>query len=116
MQHKKNLIWTDTNISPAIAWWLNEEFDVEAVSFYKLNFHTASNYSIFMMAKEANAIFITKDKDYIKLVRAFKAPPFIIILKAGSISNAGLKVVLQRSLQKSIDLILKNNHQIIEIE
>ena len=116
MPRDKPLIWTDTNISPAIAKWLNEQFDIEAVSFYKLNFHTASDYSIFMKAKENNVIFLTKDKDYINLVATFKSPPFIILLKTGNISNADLKILLQQSLQKSLDFILKHNYQITEIE
>jgi predicted nuclease of predicted toxin-antitoxin system len=69
-----------------------------------------------MKAKESNVIFITKDKDYINLFSTFKAPPCIILLKAGNLSNADLKVLLQKSLQKCLDLILKHNHQIIEIE
>jgi predicted nuclease of predicted toxin-antitoxin system len=116
MQRKQPLIWTDTHISPAIAKWLNEQFDVDAVSFYRLNFHTTSDYEIFMKAKEQQVIFITKDKDFKKLLERFKAPPFIIFLMGGNTSNAELKILLQRSLQKSIDLIIKHNHQIIEIE
>ncbi len=116
MPRDKTLIWTDTHISPAIAKWLNEAFDVDAVSFYKLNFHTATDYSIFMKAKEKNVIFLTKDKDYQKLLATFKAPPYIILLKGGNLSNADLKKLLQKSLQKSLDLILKHNHQIVEIE
>ncbi len=91
MQHEKPLIWTDTNISPAITKWLNERFNVTAVSFYKLNFHTATDYTIFIKAKEENAIFITKDKDYKALISTFKSPPFIIFIKGGNLSNPELK-------------------------
>ena len=116
MQRDKPLIWTDTHISPAIAKWLNEQFNVEAVSFYKLNFHTASDYSIFTQAKENSAIFITKNKDYTKLLATFKAPPYIILLKGGNLSNADLKIQLKKSLQKCFDLIFKHNYHLVEIE
>ena len=115
MQHKKTSIWTDTHVSPAIAKWLNEEFDVEAISFYKLDFHTETDYNIFMKAKENDVIFITKDKDYINLLATFKAPPYIILLRSGNLSNSELKKLLQRSLQKCLDLILKHNYQIVEL-
>lgn len=115
MPHKKVCIWTDTHISPAIAKWLNEQFDVEATSFYKLNFHTESDHSIFMKAKENDVIFITKDKDYINLLATFKAPPYIILLRSGNLSNAELKELLLRSLQKCIDLIFKHNYHIVEL-
>ncbi len=115
MPLKKMCIWTDTHISPAIAKWINEQLDVEAISFYKLDFHTEPYYNIFMRAKENNVIFITKDKDYINLPATFKAPPFIILLRSGNISNSELKELLLRSLQKCIDLILKHNYHIVEL-
>ena len=116
MPHEKPLIWTDTNISPAIAKWLNERFNVNALSFYKLNFQTASDYTIFMKAKEENAIFITKDKDYKSLISTFKSPPYIILIKGGNLSNSELKKMLDRSFQRCLDLILNHNHQITELE
>ena len=116
MPRDKIRIWTDTNISPAIAKWLNEEFYVNATSFYKLNFHTETDYNIFMEAKANDVIFITKDKDYKKLLLTFKVPPYIILIKSGNLSNADLKKLLQQSLQKCLDLILKHNYHIVEIE
>ncbi len=116
MPHKKPRIWTDTHISPAIAKWMNENFDVQATSFYKLNFHTESDYNIFMQAKEQGVIFLTKDKDYQTLLTTFKAPPYIIMLKRGNLTNADLKKVLKDCLQKCIDLIIKHNYHIVEIE
>ncbi len=116
MRPEKTLIWTDTHISPAIAKWLNEQFEMlNVISFYKLGFHVESDYSIFMKAKEAKAIFITKDKDYINLLATFKAPPHIIFLKMGNIANNELKIILQRSLPKALDLILKHHYHIVEI-
>jgi predicted nuclease of predicted toxin-antitoxin system len=115
MPHEKICIWTDTHISPAIAKWLNEQFNVETISFYKLDFHRESDYNIFMKAKEQNVIFITKDKDYINLLATFKAPPYIILLRTGNLSNAELKKLFLRSLQKCLDLILKHNYHIVEL-
>jgi len=88
MPHKILRNWTDTHLSTAIAKWLNEQFDVGATSFYKLFFHPESDFNIFMKAKENGVIFITKDKDYINLLAAFKAPPYIILLRSGNLSNA----------------------------
>ena len=105
-----------THISPSIAKWLNEVYNLTAISFYKLNFHIESDYNIFMKAKENDVIFITKDKDYINLLATFKAPPYIILLKTGNLSNTDLKKLLQKSLQKCLDLILKHDYHIVEIE
>jgi len=108
-------IWTDTHISPTIAKWLNEQFNVVATSFYKLGFHTESDYNIFMKAKENNVIFITKDKDYVNLLATFKAPPYIMLLRSGNLSNSDLKTLFLKSMQKCIDLIVKHNYHIVEL-
>ncbi|MBL7718767.1 MAG: DUF5615 family PIN-like protein [Flavipsychrobacter sp.] len=105
----------DVHISASICKWLNQTFDVEAVSSYKLDFFIETDYSIFMKAKKANAIFITKDKDYIKLLNQLKAPPAIIFLGVGNISNADLKTKLYSSFQQSIDLITKSGFDLVEI-
>lgn len=116
MPPNKIAIWTDTNISPSIAKWLNQEFDVIATSFYKLDFHTESDYNIFMKAKENGVIFITKDKDYKNLLTNFKAPPYVILLSKGNLSNADLKKVLKEALPKCLKLILKHNYHFVEID
>lgn len=116
MQHKIIRIWTDANISPSIAKWLSEEFDVQAQSFYKLGFQTETDYNIFMQAKENDVLFITKDRDYINLLATFKSPPYIILLKSGNISNAALKTKLHIAIPKCFDLILNHNYHIVEIE
>ena len=111
MLHSDIEIWTDTNISPAIAKWLGEEFNITVISFYKLNFHTETDYNIFMKAKESNVIFMTKDKDYINLLATFKAPPYIVLLKTGNISNEESRKKLRNSFPKCLDLILNHNYQ-----
>jgi predicted nuclease of predicted toxin-antitoxin system len=84
---------TDTLISPVIAKWLYDHYEVKVVSFFKLNFHTTSDYSIFMQAKENNVIFP----------------------KAGNISDADLITLLSKPFQKAIDLIVNHNYHLTEI-
>lgn len=111
----KPLIWTDVHMSPSIAKWLNENFDVVAVSSYKLDFFLKTDYEIFLQAKKENAIIITKDKDYPKLLKQLKAPPSIILLRLGNLSNTDLKAKLFPSFQRCIDLITKSGFDLVEI-
>lgn len=111
----KPLIWTDVHMSPSIAKWLNQNYDVEAVSSYKLDFFVQTDYNIFMQAKAANAIFITKDRDYTKLLKEHWAPPAILLLNIGNLSNAELKNKLSTSFQQSIDLIVNSGFDLVEI-
>jgi len=84
----KSTVWLDANISPAIALWLNNNFNIECRSCFMLGLQEESDLSIYRKAKEANAIFVTKDRDFAQLLAVHKSPPKIILLNSGNISNA----------------------------
>jgi predicted nuclease of predicted toxin-antitoxin system len=60
-------IWLDAQVSPAIASWLRETFALEAVAVRDLALLTASDHDIFMAARAAQAIVMTKDADFVAL-------------------------------------------------
>jgi predicted nuclease of predicted toxin-antitoxin system len=111
----KPLIWLDANISPAIALWLNDNFEFECKSCYILNLHKEKDITIYQLAKEANVIFITKNRDFVELQAIHKVPPKIILLNSGNVRNADLKNILQKTIQKAIDLLLHPGFEIIHI-
>lgn len=76
-------IWIDAHISPGIAAWLNETFDYEAHSLRGLGLRDADDLTIFMKAKEAGVIFVTKDSDFVDLIETRGSPPKVILLKRG---------------------------------
>jgi len=116
MLPEQTLVWTDTNISPSIDKWLNEQFaQVSVVSFYKLNFQTEKDRVIFLKAKEANALFITKDKDFLDLLKEVMPPPSIIYLKTGNVSNSELKTILTRNFKNALDLINLSGYDLVQI-
>jgi len=107
-------IWVDAQLSPAIAFWIENNFDVQAFALRNLNLRDAEDLEIFNEAKKANAVVMTKDSDFVSLLERFDSPPRIIWLTCGNTSNANLKIILSKTLQDAIDL-LESGERIIEI-
>ena len=108
------IIWTDAQLSPAIAFWIENNFDVQAFALRDLGLRDAEDLEIFEEAKKADAVVMTKDSDFVSLLERLDAPPKIIWLTCGNTSNANLKIILSKTLQDAIDF-LENGENIIEI-
>lgn len=107
-------IWIDAQLSPAIAFWMAEIYDVQAVALRDLRLRDADDIEIFDAAKKANAVVMTKDSDFVSLLERFDAPPKIIWLTCGNTSNANLKNILSKTLTDAITL-LESGERIVEI-
>lgn len=107
-------IWIDARLSPAIAAWIEANFDVRAFALRDLRLRDAEDFEIFEAAKKANVVVMTKDGDFVSLLERLDAPPKIIWLTCGNTSNANLKIILSKTLRNAIDL-LESGEKIIEI-
>jgi predicted nuclease of predicted toxin-antitoxin system len=72
------IFWIDAQLSPALAPWLEASFPVTAKALRDLGLRDADDAEIFRAAHAADAIIITKDSDFVDLLRRFGAPPSII--------------------------------------
>jgi predicted nuclease of predicted toxin-antitoxin system len=108
------IIWTDAQISPAIAPWITGEFGVPAVAVRDLGLREAKDQQIFKAAREANAVVLTKDSDFALLLERFGPPPAIVWLRCGNTSNANLKLLLSRTLPKVL-MLLEMGERLVEI-
>ncbi len=107
-------IWIDAQLSPAIAFWIEYNFNIQAFALRDLGLRDAEDFEIFNEAKKVNAIVMTKDSDFVALLERFDSPPKIIWLTCGNTSNTNLKRILSKTLQDAIDL-LENGEKIVEI-
>ncbi len=98
-------IWVDAQLSPAIAIWIASNFSVSALALRELGLRDADDETIFQAAKQANAVVMTKDQDFVLLQERFGVPPQIIWLTCGNTSNAHLKRVLQSALPQAFQLL-----------
>lgn len=107
-------IWVDVQLPPAIAIWMQQQFSVEVVALREIGLRDAEDEEIFLAAKHASAIVMTKDSDFLHLLEKFGPPPQVLWLTCGNTSNARLKEILSLTLPQAIPL-LEANEKLIEI-
>ena len=98
-------IWLDAQLSPALAAWVSAEFAVSAAAVRDLGLRDSEDREIFFAAREALAILITEDSDFVRLLEKLGPPPRVIWLTFGNTSNARLKEILAQTLNKTLELI-----------
>jgi predicted nuclease of predicted toxin-antitoxin system len=107
-------IWLDAHLSPQIAVWIKDKFQIETVPLRDIGLHKATDKEIFFAARQSKSIIMTKDSDFIDLITRFGMPPQILLINSGNTSNAKLMSILTDALPKAIELI-KNGESVIEI-
>jgi predicted nuclease of predicted toxin-antitoxin system len=96
-------LWVDAHLSPAIARWVSSEFAMEAIAVRELGMRSTKDYDIFVAAREAQAVILTKDSDFLDLLAVHGPPPKVIWLTCGNTSNARLRVILKATLALAIE-------------
>lgn len=107
-------IWIDAQLSPVIASWISANFDVTALALRDIGLRDATDREIFLEAKKAAVIVMTKDKDFVQLLDTLGAPPQVIWITCGNTSNARLREIFSASLEKALDLI-EAGEKLVEI-
>ena len=107
-------IWLDAQLSPAIAAWITEQYAVSAIALRDLGLRDSTDREIFFTARASNAIVMTKDSDFVRLLEDNGPPPKVIWLTCGNTSNARLKEILTETIEKAIEL-LEEGESLVEI-
>jgi len=108
-------IWIDAQLSPALTRWLSGQFGVKVLHVSELNLVSASDPSIFDLARRAGAIILTKDRDFVELVHLRGTPPQVIWITCGNTSNHEMMRVLGATFEKACE-ILASGESIVEIK
>lgn len=108
------MIWLDAQLSPALAPWIQEQFGISCFAVRDLGLRDAEDPVIFHQAKEADAIVMTKDRDFVELLLRFGPPPRILWLTCGNTSNQNIKAILNSVLRDALPL-LSNETPMVEI-
>lgn len=87
-------LWIDAQLSPQLAPWLEECLGVAAVAVRDLGLRNAKDREIFLAAREAAAIVMSKDSDFVTLAERHGPPPKLLRVTCGNTSNAYLKSLL----------------------
>jgi predicted nuclease of predicted toxin-antitoxin system len=95
------ILWIDAQLSPALARWMSETFGVTAHAVRDLGLRDAKDVPIFHAAREAGAVIMSKDSDFVLLLERFGPPPQILWVTCGNTSNAWLRDVLRKSFPEA---------------
>lgn len=98
-------IWVDAQLPPSIAPWIATQFAVECAALRDLGLRDAEDTEIFTAARDAGAVVLTKDYDFVALQNRLGAPPAIVWVTCGNTSNARLRQVLATTLGEAIALL-----------
>lgn len=107
-------VWTDAQLSPALAPWLRATFGIEATAVRDLGLRDAEDPAIFAAARAAGAAVLTKDSDFVGLVARHGPPPAIIWLTCGNTSNAALQGILAAAWPR-VATLLAAGEALVEI-
>lgn len=108
------IVWLDAQISPFIALFLKEHFQIDCHSLRALGLRDSSDKDVFAAAKAANAILVSKDIDFVHLINAWGPPPKVIWLTCGNTSNEKLKSILAIHFKRALEL-MEAGEMLVEI-
>ena len=99
-------IWIDAQLSPALAPWINAHFEeLEAQAVRELGLREAEDAEIFEAARRAGVVVMTKDSDFVELLRRLGAPPRVLWIRSGNTSNAQMRAILTSTLRTAVELL-----------
>jgi predicted nuclease of predicted toxin-antitoxin system len=108
------ILWIDAQLSPALAPWIADRFEIEAFSIKYLGHQNATDLQIFHAARRTGAVVMTKDGDFLRLLEQHGPPPQVLWVTLGNTSNARMKAVLESTFQKAAAL-LESGEALVEL-
>ena len=107
-------LWLDAQLPPALARWFASTFSVQCASVRDLQLRDATDRVIFMSAREAGAVLVSKDADFRKLLEEHGPPPQVIWVTCGNTSNLRLQALI-RAAWPQIMTLLEAGEPIVEL-
>jgi predicted nuclease of predicted toxin-antitoxin system len=95
------MLWIDAQLSPALARWISETFGVAPQAVRDLGLREAKDLIIFHAAREAGAVIMSKDSDFVLLLERFGPPPQVLWVTCGNTSNVRMREILLKSFPEA---------------
>ena len=108
------IVWLGAQLSPCLARGIEETFGVECFHVRDLGLRDAEDPEIFQKARDAGAVVMTKDEDFIRLVERNGSPPQVIWVTSGNMPNARFKSLLLKTFRDAMSLIA-SGETVVEI-
>lgn len=107
--------WVDAQLPPQLAVWLTEQFGVEASSLRKLGLRNAMDAEIFQAARQHSVVLISKDSDFVELLARYGAPPQLLWITCGNVTNRQLQLVFSKKFPTALEL-LESGQVMVEMD
>jgi predicted nuclease of predicted toxin-antitoxin system len=107
-------LWLDAQLSPSLAFWFRRTCAVSCFPVRELGLRDATDHDIYMAARNAAAIVVTKDIDFVRLLERHGPPPQILWLTCGNSSNDRLLQILT-ACWPAISALLRNGERLVEV-
>ena len=108
------ILWLDAQLSPYLVPWIADTFSVQTRAIRDVGLRDARDMDIFMAARAAEAVVVTKDADFPKLLHQHGPPPKVLWVTCGNSSNARLMEIFRETLPAALRL-LAGGEPIVEI-
>jgi predicted nuclease of predicted toxin-antitoxin system len=92
---------------------LRSEFGYDAHALREIGLRDADDQTIFERARIANVILLSKDVDFVNMVSRLGAPPKLIWLTCGNVSNEALRALFLTRLHMALTVL--ESDDIVEI-
>ena len=99
--------WLDAQLPPALAPWLTEQFGVQAFSATYLGLRDADDEVIFQAAREAGAVIVSKDADFLERVLRLGPPPRLLYVTCGNTAKARLMELFRLHFAEAQRLLIE---------
>ncbi len=107
-------VWVDAQLPPRLARRLSTECAVDALHLQDLGLNCATDVDIFLAAREAGAVVLTKDADFVRLLEQRGAPPQVVWITLGNVTNDALWSAVQLAWTR-IRTLLEQNEPLVEL-
>ena len=99
------IFWIDAQISPAFAGWRTRRFRIEAQPLRDVGLRDATDPRIFAAARLAKVVVVTKDDDFVELLKRRGPPPQVVWVTCGNTSNRRLRALFERTFPRALSLL-----------
>ena len=97
-----------------LARWLKGAFDVEAYALRDLGLRDSTDQQIFLAARTADVVLVSKDVDFVDLVNRIGPPPRLLWVTCGNVSNERLQSVFISAFPAA-RVLLEAGEPIVEV-
>jgi predicted nuclease of predicted toxin-antitoxin system len=107
--------WLDAHLDPELAPWLGVRFKIMASALRDIGLRDADDEDLYQAARRfGEIVIVTKDSDFVGLVKRHGSPPRVLLLKCGNLSTLELQALLSRRLPEAL-AALQAGQSLVEI-